>query len=259
MNVILLMMAAAIGATGFATAGIWLGRRPLRKRLAGGHHEVLVALFQTGGTLHAVFLAFLVVAVWQSYDAARANVAEEASAIATLYRASIGMQSDAGRQLRGLLREYAQAVIQNEWAIQAETGGASPRARAASLAMYRLLGREDPQVKQNDASINGAVLEMISQVQSDRNKRTLAAEQSLPMIIWVAAIGSGAIVLSMSFLLYSDQVALQMILTSVIATTITVLLCITFVLSHPFVGLMALQPDPFKHSLEVFEAVDATL
>jgi hypothetical protein len=258
MDVVLLIIVAAIGATGFATAGVWLGRRLLHKRLAGVHHDVLVSLFQTGGTLHAVFLAFLVVAVWQSYDAARANVAEEASALTTLYRASTGMDSRAGTELRRLLRAYTGAVIEDEWAIQAETGGASPRARAASLTMYRLLGQEDPNVKQNDAIINGAAVQIISQIQSDRNKRTLAAEQSLPAIIWFAAIGSGAIVLSMSFLLFSEQVALQMALTSVIGSMIALLLCITFVLSHPFFGPMALQPDPFRHSLEVFEAVDAS-
>jgi hypothetical protein len=149
-------------------------------------------------------------------------------------------------------------VIQSEWVIQAETGNASPEARAASLAMYRLFGNEDPAVRQQDAAINAAVLEIISQIQSDRNKRTLEAQQSVPTIIWFAAIGSGTIVLSMSFLLLSEHVALQMIFTSVIATTIALLLCITFVLTRPFFGPMALQPEPFKHSLEVFDSVDAT-
>jgi len=258
MSIILLIILAAAGATAFATAGVWLGRRLLHRRLTDRHHEVLVALFQTGGTLHAVFLAFLVVAVWQSYDAARANVAEEASALATLYRTSTGMEPHAGKELRRLLREYAEAVIQNEWVIQAETGNASSRARAASVAMYRLFGSEDPAVRQEDAAINGAALEIISQIQSDRNKRTLEAEQSLPTIIWFAAIGSGMIVLSMSFLLLSEHVALQMILTSIIASTIALMLCITFVLSRPFFGPMALQAEPFKHSLEVFDSVDAT-
>jgi hypothetical protein len=258
MTLISLIILATFGATAFATTGVWLGRRLLLRRRTGGHHEVLVALFQTGGTLHAVFLAFLVVAVWQSYDAARANVADEASALATLYRASTGMESSVGRELRKLLREYAETVIQDEWAIQAETGGASSTARATSLATYRLFGREDPAVKQEDAAINAAALEIISQIQSDRNKRTLQAQQSLPMIIWLAAIGSGMIVQSMSFLLFSEHVTLQMIFTSIIASTIALLLCITFVLSRPFFGPMALQPEPFNHSIEVFDAVDAS-
>jgi hypothetical protein len=63
----------------------------------------------------------------------------------------------------------------------------------------------------------------------------------------------------MSFLLFSNQVALQMILTSIMASTIALLLCITFVLSRPFFGPMALQPEPFRHSLEVFDAVDVEL
>jgi hypothetical protein len=257
MSIILLIILATAGATAFATTGVWFGRR-LLGRMTDGHHEVLVALFQIGGTLHAVFLAFLVVAVWQSYDAARANVAEEASALATLYRTSTGMELHAGKELRRLLREYAEAVIQNEWSIQAETGSASPRARNASVAMYRLFGNKDPAVRQGDTAINAAALEIISQIQSDRNKRTLEAQQSLPTVIWFAAIGSGMIVLSMSFLLLSEQVALQMIFTTIIASTIAVLLCITFVLSRPFFGPMALQAEPFKHSIEVFDSVDAT-
>jgi Protein of unknown function (DUF4239) len=168
------------------------------------------------------------------------------------------MESHAGGELRKLLREYAGAVIQSEWAIHAKTGNASPEARAATVAMYRLFGDEDPAARQKDAAINATVLEMISQIQSDRNKRTLEAQQSLPTIIWLAAIGSGTIVLSMSFLLLTERVELQMIFTSIIATTIALLLCITFVLSRPFFGPMALQPEPFKHSLEVFDSVDTT-
>ncbi|MBV8091654.1 MAG: DUF4239 domain-containing protein [Acetobacteraceae bacterium] len=259
MNIVLLIFLGAVAATGFATAGVWLGHRFLRGRIAEGHHEVLLALFQTGGTLHAVFLAFLVVAVWQSYDTARGNVAEEASALATLYRTSAGMEVNTGGELRKLLRQYVQAVIEDEWAVQAKSGSASPRARAAGLAMYRLFGREGLASKQNDSAINAAALEIIAQIQSDRNKRTLQSEDSLPAIIWFAAIGSGTIVLAMSFFLISEQVARQMILTSIIASTIALLLCTTFALSRPFFGPLALQPEPFKHSLQVFDAVDAAL
>jgi hypothetical protein len=258
MNFLLIVFLAVVAAIVFSTAGVWLGRTLLRGRVAGGHHEVLVALFQTAGTLHAVFLAFLVVAVWQSYDGARANVAEEASALATLYRASAGMQAEMANALRKVVRDYVRAVIQDEWTIQAETAGASPKARAASLDLYRLFGREDSATKQSDAAIDGAALEIISQIQSDRNKRTLEAGASLPAIIWFAALGSGAIVLSMSFFLFMEQAAPQMIVTSIMASTIVLLLCITFVLSRPFVGPMALQPDPFAHSLDVFDSVDAT-
>ena len=75
------------------------------------------------------------------------------------------------------------------------------------------------------------MLEIISQIQSDRNKRTLAAEESLPAIMWGAAIGSGVIALFMSFFLFMEEAILQMIFTSIMASTIVLLLCITFVLA----------------------------
>jgi hypothetical protein len=77
--------------------------------------------------------------------------------------------------------------------------------------------------------------------------------------MWLAAIGSGAIVLTMSFFLFMERAVLQMIVTSSMASMIALLLCITFLLSRPFAGPLALQPDPFEHALQVFDSVDSTL
>ena len=41
------------------------------------------------------------------------------------------MQPAEQQQLRGLLREYTENVIHDEWAIQAATDAASPKARKA--------------------------------------------------------------------------------------------------------------------------------
>jgi Protein of unknown function (DUF4239) len=257
MDITVLIFLATMATILFATAGVWVGRRILRSLVAEGHHEVLGVLFSAGGTLHAVFLAFLVVAVWQSYDSARINVADEASALTTLYRESTALDPGMGKALRTQIRDYARVVVREEWPVQAENGGTSAKARAAALAMYRLFGREDPAVRQNDATVDGAALAIISQIHSDRNKRTLAAGTSLPSVIWVAAIGVGSLAVLMSFFLFMGQVGPQMIVTSIMACMIALLLCITFILSRPFSGPMALKPDPFSHSLEVFDAVDA--
>jgi hypothetical protein len=256
MDIALLIFLAIAATTVFTIAGVWIGRKILRSLVAEGHHEVLGALFSAGGTLHAVFLAFLVVAVWQSYDAARINVADEASALATLYRASSAMEPTMAKALRTQIRPYVRMVVQEEWKMQAENGGTSAKARTAALAMYRLFGQEDPAIRQNDATVDGAALAIVSQIHSDRNKRTLAAGTSLPSVIWIAAIGVGTLAVLMSFFLFMGQVGPRMIVTSIMACMIALLLCITFVLSQPFAGPVALRPDPFVHSLQVFDAVD---
>ena len=110
----------------------------------------------------------------------------------------------------------------------------------------------------DEAAVDGAALEVMSQIQTDRNRRTLQAGESLPPIIWLAAIGSGLIVVSMSFFLFMEQVVPQMLVTSIMASTIALLLCVTYVLSHPFAGPLALRPEAFLHTLQVFASVDAT-
>jgi hypothetical protein len=134
-TLILLSLAGTVLVTALAVA---FSRRGIRHHVAEGHNDVLVPIFLTAGTIYAVFLAFLVVAVWESYDAAHANVADEASALGTLYRESAGMDAAPAGELRGLIKEYTEAVIHDEWSIQAATGGASPKARTAGLDMFRL-------------------------------------------------------------------------------------------------------------------------
>jgi drug/metabolite transporter (DMT)-like permease len=65
MSILLLMLLASLGSVAFVCLGVVAVRRLLRQGVGKGHNEVLAAVFQAGGTLYAVFLAFLVVAVWE--------------------------------------------------------------------------------------------------------------------------------------------------------------------------------------------------
>lgn len=255
---VLMPILAVVAAVALAVLGVAVARRLVRRHVAEGHNDVLVPIFLTAGTIYAVFLAFLVVAVWETYDAAHANVAEEASTLATLYRASTGMEKSSGDQMRGLVREYTEAVIKDEWSIQAATGGASPKARAAALGMYRMFGQEPASVRQGDALVDQMALQLVTQVQTDRNRRTLEAGESLSPVMWVATIGGGLLVLTLCFLLYMDRAWPQMVATGVMAALFAMLLAVTFVLSRPFIGPMAIQPDAFEHSMGVYDSVDKT-
>ena len=255
---VLMLALVCVGAVAVTVLGIMVVRRIVRHHVAEGHNDVLVPIFLTTGTIYAVFLAFIVVAVWEDYGAAKANIADEASALTTMYRASTGMDKTSGAELRHLIREYTEAVVEDEWKIQAATGGASEKARAAGLRMYRLFAHQEAAVRQSDAAIDHAVLELINQIQADRNRRTLQAGESLSPVIWLAVIGCGGVVVAMTFLLYMERWWPQVVISSAMATMIALLLCITYLLSHPFAGPMALQPEPFEHSLHVYDSVDAT-
>jgi hypothetical protein len=256
MNLLTLLLSSLAGTIFVTGLAVTLARLVTRRQVAEGHNDVLVPIFLTAGTIYAVFLAFLVVAVWESYDAAHANVAEEASALATLYRESAGMDPSASTALRGLIREYTEAVIHDEWSVQAATGGASPKAREAGLNMFRLFRQIPPSVRQDDIAVDGAALALMTRIQDDRNKRTLEAGESIAPIMWVVSIGSGMLIVGMTCLLYMERLWPHMLMSSLMAGMVCTLLCMTFALSRPFNGPLALQPEAFEHSLGVYAAVD---
>src|SRR5579863_9246746 len=99
------------GAILYAVAGVSLGRRLMRRHIAEGHNDVLVPIFLTAGVIYAVLLAFMVIAMWENYDNAKANTAEEASLLVPLYRQSEAMSPEKGAEMRHLIREYAEGVV----------------------------------------------------------------------------------------------------------------------------------------------------
>jgi hypothetical protein len=250
-----LLAASVIGASIlYALAGVLLARRVIREHVSEGHNDIPVPVFQTAGTIYAVLLAFSVIAVWQSYGAAKDNVAEEASTLTTLYRQTNAMQDTPQRELRGLLRAYTQAVITQEWPIQAETGGASAQARRALGELYRAYRTMDPRDASSPAGVE--FLQTLRVVAADRNRRTLEASEALPVVLWIGLLVGGVIVIGMTFALDTDAAWAHVLFSILLAALVGTLLFITIVLHRPFAGPLALSPESFSHSLAVFDSTD---
>jgi hypothetical protein len=257
MGVLLLALVLLIGAAlAFTIVGITAARRLVRGGVGDGHNDVSAAIFGVGGTIYAVFLAFLVITVWSDHENARTNVSEEASLLSTLYRGSAAMEPESGTRLRGLIREYTQAVITEEWPIQARTGGASERARSAGLQMFRLFGAIPPATREADLAIDQMQLRLLAELQADRNKRILQASAEVSPLIWVVALANGLLVIVMSFFLYPDRDWPHVMLSAMLSAMIAMLIYVVFVLQQPFRGLLPLHPDAFTYSFQVYDSVD---
>jgi hypothetical protein len=255
----LLLAIMCVGAVGFTVVGVALVRPYVKRAFSHGHNETSAAIFTVAGTVYAVFLAFVVIAAWEAHDTAKANAAEEASLLATLYRGSIAMDHASGDRMRALVRQYTEAVVHDEWKIQARNGGTSEKARKAGLEMYRLFAAMPRDVRQDYAAINEAQLATLAQLQNDRNKRTLQAQEDLSPLIWATAIINGVIVQVMSFFLYADRHRPHVVMSSALAVMIVIFLYVISLFANPFSGLTPLQPDAFEHCMDVFSSVDRAL
>src|SRR5580658_4538177 len=100
MNYVILGVLMIVGPVVYAVAGIHLARKILHGKVQEGHNDVCVPIFLNAGVLFAVLLGFMVVAVWESYDAAKATTAMEATALVPLYRAAGNLPPEAAAKIR---------------------------------------------------------------------------------------------------------------------------------------------------------------
>lgn len=251
------LAALVIGASVvFCAGGVVLGRWAIRKHVAAFHNEVLISLFAAAGIVYAILLGFLVVVVWESYDDSHRNVAQEASTLVSLYRLTYGMDAAQGAEMRGFIREYTNAVIEDEWPRLSTSGGASPRAQKAIGSIDRQFAKMDAATKANDAQVDGEILDLKSAVVSDRNQRLLEARDTIPWVMWFGAIGGGIIVMVMSFFIYMERAWPHVLMTAFMGLLIGMLLYIMLVLATPFSGPLAIGPEHFKEALQTMGDAD---
>jgi len=238
----------------YALAGVWLGRRFVHGRAREGHNDVLVPIFLTAGTIYAVLLAFIVIAVWQTYGEAADNAAEESSTLTTLYRQTNGLPDLQQHQLRELQRRYTELVIKDEWPKQAATGAASAPARKSIGDLYRSYKTMDPKVASSPVGVE--FLQTMRAVATDRNRRLTQAAEQLPALLWVVLIAGGVIVVGMTFFIYMDVTWPHVLYSGLMACLIGTLLFMTLLLNRPFNGPLGILPDQFEHAMSVYDSVD---
>ena len=242
----------------YAALGVVLGRKLLHGRVRERHNDVLVPIFLNAGVLFAVVLGFMVIAVWESYDAANTTVEMEAASLVSLYRTTYGLPPETGDKLRDMAQDYAKAVIDDEWPTQAATGEGSSTARRAMGNMFRAFGDGtiSSETKTTYPLICEAFMTALTDVTAARNKRIIKANESLPWAMWLAAIGGAFIVISMSCLLYMEVAWPHVWMAAAMAALIGLLLFTCQIMSHSFSGPLAIGAESFEKTLLVFQGVD---
>lgn len=244
------------GSMAFAALGVVVGRRILKGQVAAFHNEVVISLFAATGVVYAVLLGFLVVVVWESYDSAQRNLADEAATLVPLYRLTYGMEAKEGGEMRALVRKYAEAVVNDEWPTLGTSHAGSLNARRAIGDIDRVFARIDAATKEADRQVDTEFLRTKSKVVADRNERLLEANQTIPWVLWLGAVGGGIIVITMSCFMYMERIGPHIVMSVMMAALIGLLLFMMAVLSRPFNGPLALGPEHFQYALQVMDDDD---
>jgi hypothetical protein len=227
--------------TGVAMLGPILIRRYVTLERLTANNEVAGFKFAVVGVLYAVLLAFAIIVVWEKFDNAENVVAREAGAATNVYRLSYGMAEEHAKSLRARLSAYLAATIADDWPAM-ERAQESSSARLALDAVYGSVlvsltpeGRDSPLVVE--------ILHQLDVITQERRARIVAADGTVPRVIWPVLFGGAAITVGFTFFFGTQNLAAQAFMTGLLTSLIFSGLLIVVLIDRPFSGAVTVKPD----------------
>jgi hypothetical protein len=183
--------------------GLCVSRQVIDRELLRPSNDVLGNYLQTLGSIYAVLLAFVVYAVWQQFNEARAQVEREASEITELFRITQALPKTPRRALQGILHAYCCGVLDGEWAAMAQRNGEREIANTARLLddMWCTLQSFEPSGSMESLIVSEA-MDCFNELCTARTTRLSTSRLRIPRgLRWV--LYGGAVVLMCSTWLFA--------------------------------------------------------
>jgi hypothetical protein len=211
------------------------------------HNDIAAAIFSIIGVTYAVLLAFVAMLAWEGFNKAKAASYSEAALILDVFQATAGLPDPARANLIDDLTRYTKAVVAIEWPAQAE--GHVARAGDRYLDdMHRLAVNIRPS-SEGDANLHAMLLQSITRLRDARQDRLLAAETTIPGIVWFVLIVGGTITIIFGLFLGAPSVRMHLSMCSLLAVSGVLVLVLIIALSNPFRGDFRVSTAPFDYAL----------
>jgi len=248
-DLLLILVAGAAGA-----AGLLVARRIIPPEKMHGHNEAAGFIFATYGVVYAVLVAFVVIAVWESFSSAEEVVAEEASSLISLYRDTTAFPEGERQALQESLRTYLHSVMDDEWPTM-QHGQPSPKTERAMSAIW-LHYREIDLVSSMEVAIVVESFKQLNDVSEKRTHRLIASRETLPAIFWPVLVIGGVLCVVFTYFFHTPNVRAHAVMSGMLAALVAASLYLIVVFDRPFsgdAGVTSISSEAFHHALDVFD------
>jgi len=234
----ILIVAIVIAVTVFAHA-VW--QRRFKSEMLRKHNDVAGFLFSAVGVIYAVVLGFVVVVVWEKYDATVATVDTEIAAVSDLYRAAGGMATPARVRIRADLMTYVENMIRTEWPLMAQRVMV-PEDQDLLESLAHEINTYAPR-DAGDSNVQHSAMTQVRRLFDARRQRLIQSAPSVPTVLWCALIAGALAMLSFAFLFGVENRAAQLVMTAILAGLIAILFVVIVEFDSPFSGSVHISDD----------------
>ncbi|PSL53637.1 uncharacterized protein DUF4239 [Saccharothrix carnea] len=215
------------------------------------NNEAAGQVFTIVGGLHAVLVAFVLIALFDAVNQASDAAYREADGLVAATWASDTLGGGAGAEVRELSRAYAETVIDDEWPGMV-AGTSFESSGWSQLDQLRRVVAEAPADDEWQADRKSEAANQLWQVYQARQERLDAAGGGVSSVVWFVLIAGSVLAIGLPLLFGGPRIRTHVLIVATLAATITLLLYATYQLQNPFGGGAGVSPDAFEAAVERF-------
>lgn len=246
---------AVFGAAALSVLGLLVIHAAIPHGLRSRHNDLAGFVLAIVGVIYAVLLAFIAVAVWESYTEVDNLVQTEANLVDDLYRNTISLPPDLAVEIRRDLFDYTETVVKKEWPHMEAAMPTHLRGWRALDRVHLALVGFKPQDGSGLAA-QSAMLQTLQKLYDVRRGRFHAAESDLPAIVWWNLLVGGVILIGFSCLFGAERLKMHAILVGLLGASIGLVLMVIVLLDNPFLGSSHVSVEPFEALTMTVEMMD---
>jgi Protein of unknown function (DUF4239) len=233
-----------------AVAGLVLVQRLVPPERRVGQNDVAGFIFAVLGVAYAVLLAFMLIAVWQDYEAAQTNVESEAHELAGIYFLASQLPEPERTRIQDLVRTYTRVVVEEEWPMM-ERGQTSPLANALVRQLRSEILEFEPHTE-GEQVLYESGLTQSHDADDARRSRLLEVREGIPGLLWVVLVLGGVITVSFTYLFGLRSNLSHALMVAALTLLICGILFTIGAFNYPFSGVVEIRPEAFKEVLGSF-------
>ncbi|TDU04792.1 uncharacterized protein DUF4239 [Streptomyces sp. 846.5] len=241
-------VAIFVGSLALAALLLWLLQRFVPHPRRESHNDVAGFIFAGIGVIYAVLLAFVVISVWTSVDAARQTTFKEANALAGVYWISRELPLPGGATIEHATLDYAHTVQDAEWPLMG-SHRSSPQATQEVYAIRDAVNSFQPTTPQQQVLYEHAVTH-VEDLATERRARLTEVEDSVPPILWGALILGAVVTIGFTYLFGLSNTLVHSLMVLSLTALVVGSLILVKEMNYPFLGVTKVEPTAFQVFLD---------
>ena len=215
----------------------------------GEHNDATRFAFGVIGFVYAFFNGFIVNAMWNQVNTADASSRIEGAAAVQLVRNLPVFDRVDSDRIRQRLLEYERAA-KIEWPKAAD--GKSPEADNALQRLYTAYVEVQPRTDIQKTFL-AASLNSLNQVSQSRTERLLfaRADTGPPWSLWAVIFLTSGMLLGGAIIYGGEKAVRHRMVVATVGALVASNLFLILQLSHPYIGQIAVSPEPLREVIRV--------